>query len=69
MADKKLNIDSEACIGCGSCVAIMWETEIIAFNKDNKACVQRQPETDEEWELAQDAAGSCFVDAISIDEE
>lgn len=69
MADQKLNVDSDACIGCGACVAIMWDTNILALDEDMKSYVKRQPENEEEWELAQDAADSCVVDAISIDED
>ncbi len=65
---KKLYVDANTCIWCWACVAIWDEYGIYDFNQDNKAYVKKQPETEQERELAEDWRSSCPVEAISLEE-
>ena len=58
-------VDEEKCIGCGACVAIA--PQIFEMDMDRmKSRVKKQPETDEERELAKQAAEACPTGAITL---
>jgi len=57
---KKIIVDKEKCIGCGTCVALA--PEIFEMDKNGKSSVKKSPEINEEsLKLAID---SCPVQAI-----
>ena len=56
----KISIDTEGCIGCGSCAAVCGKTFEM---KGSKAHVKKQPE---KITCEKEAAESCPVNAISI---
>ncbi len=60
-----VNIDKDACIGCGACVALA--PQLFQLDTDTmKSKVVKQPETDEEKELAKQAAEACPTGAIKL---
>ncbi len=64
---KKICV-SEACIGCGACVSIA--NELFDFDESGYSHpLKENIETKEEIELANQAAGACPVEAISIEDE
>lgn len=66
MANKKIILDQNKCIGCNTCPLIDPDT----FEMDTniyKAKVKKQPE--EITDTIQNAVNSCPVGAISITEE
>lgn len=58
---KKLNVNKEACIGCGACVAI--DEDHFNFGDDGLSEVISQENTD--TEDVKNAISSCPVGAIS----
>jgi len=55
-----VEVDKDACIGCGSCVAAA--PDIFEMDDNGKAEVIKDEATDE----AEEAAGICPVDAITV---
>lgn len=62
---KKLKIDEDLCIGCGTCSALAAKT--FKLNDDGKAEVLNPSGDDEE--TIQNAIDSCPVQAISWQKE
>ncbi len=61
--DKKIILDSELCIGCGSCEAIAPEHFVL--EDDGKSHIKKQY-SDEDKEIIAEAINSCPVKAISL---
>ncbi len=60
---KKIIVDREKCIGCGTCVALA--SEIFELNKEGKSTVKKSAEINEETlKLAVD---SCPTQAIKTE--
>jgi NitT/TauT family transport system substrate-binding protein len=57
---------SDECIGCRACVEVAENN--FDMNDDNMAFLKKQPETEKEIELCNEALEVCPVDAISFDE-
>jgi len=62
---KKLTVDQENCIGCGTCIALC--PDVFAFNKDGKSYVKDQ-EACENCDC-QSAIDSCPVGVIHWDDK
>jgi len=62
MANIKVTVNSEMCIGCGACIAIC--DSIFALWEDWKSYVVKQPETEEEIKCVDEAVNVCPVGAI-----
>ena len=60
---KKVEVNKDLCIGCGSCVALAPDS--FAFGDDGLA----EAKTEEITEDVRDAAEGCPTDAIQINEE
>ena len=60
----KVEVDKDACIGCGACAAIC--SKIFEIGADGKSHA-KVSETDEE--CVKEAADSCPVGAIKVTEE
>ena len=60
---KKVEVNKDLCIGCGSCVAIAPDS--FDFGDDGLA----EAKTEEITEDVRDAAEGCPTDAIQINEE
>lgn len=58
-----VQVDKDACIACGLCFGTYQN--LFHFGDDGKASVVKQPETDEEEKMVQDAIDACPVGAIS----
>jgi ferredoxin len=65
MGVKKIKIDKNKCIGCGTCAALA--PEVFELDENNKARVKNPKGSDEE--TIRLAVDSCPVQAISIEEE
>lgn len=63
---KKINVNDELCIGCGSCEAIA--PEHFELKDDGKSHVKKQY-TPEDDKLIQEAIDSCPVQAITLSDE
>lgn len=63
----KIILETEKCIGCGTCVALC--DKVFALGEDNKAYVKPKPEemNAEDEKCAQDAADACPVQCIHIE--
>lgn len=72
MAEKKLTLDSEGCIGCGMCInlsSMKDGDDVFVWWDNNKAQIDRQPEDEQEWKwVKQDVIPGCPVDVIQIEE-
>jgi len=64
--EKKINVNDELCIGCGSCEAIA--PEHFELKKDGKSHVKKQY-TPEDDKLIQEAIDGCPVQAITLSDE
>ena len=62
---KRITVDKNKCIGCGTCVALA--PEIFELGPDNKSRVKNPEGADPQ--TAKLAADSCPVEAIKIEEE
>lgn len=60
---KKVEVNKDLCIGCGSCVALAPDS--FDFGDDGLA----EAKTEEITEDVRDAAEGCPTDAIQINEE
>jgi len=58
----KVEVDKEKCIGCGACVNLCSDV----FELEEGKAKVKQQETDKE--CAKEAADSCPVQAISVEE-
>ena len=63
MANKKYIVSKE-CISCRACVEVAGDN--FEMNNANKAYLKKQPESDDEEKLCNDAIDVCPVEAISI---
>ncbi len=63
MGYKKFKVNEE-CIGCRACVEIAKDN--FSINDANKAFLKKQPESEEEQNLCNEALNICPVKAISI---
>ena len=63
---KKIIVDSDLCIGCGSCEAIA--PEHFGLKDDGKSHVKKQY-TPEDEDVIKEAIDGCPVKAISLVEE
>ena len=61
----KTKVDPEVCIGCGLCPSVA--PDIYEMGDDDKAHVVVEEVPDDSKSLAQEAADTCPVSAISID--
>ena len=61
---KKLKVDKDKCIGCGTCVALASKS--FKMTDDNKSVAINPPGDDEA--TIKNAAESCPVDAIKLGE-
>jgi len=62
---KKIKIDRNKCIGCGTCVALA--PEVFELDKENKSRVKNPKGANEE--TIKLAADSCPAEAIKIEME
>jgi ferredoxin len=62
----KVTINRDACIGCGVCVNIC--PAVFELDDENIAVVKADPVPKDEEAAARDAAQSCAVEAIEIQE-
>lgn len=62
-----VGINREACIGCGVCTHIC--PEVFEMDDENVATVKPDVNPDSYADEVRDAAESCPVDAIQIDEQ
>ena len=61
-----VKVDEEKCIGCGACVAVA--PQIFELDTEKmKSRVKKQPENDEEVELAKQAAEACPTGSITVE--
>lgn len=63
---KKIIIDPELCIGCGSCEAIA--PDYFQLDDDGKAKAIKEY-SDDEKDIIKEAINTCPAGAISIEEE
>jgi len=61
--NKKIIIDKEKCIGCGTCMALA--PEIFEMDKSGKSSVKKSPEIKEE--MLKLAIDSCPTQVIKIE--
>ncbi len=57
-----VSVDREACIGCGSCVALC--SEVFELGSDGKAKIKEGADTSKE--CVKEAAEACPVNAIKV---
>lgn len=62
-SSKKIVIDQELCIGCGTCVGIA--PEHFKLNDEGKSSVIKQYSTEDDKKI-KEAVDSCPVNAISL---
>jgi ferredoxin len=60
---KKIVVDSDLCIGCGTCISIA--PAYFEFNEEGKSKVKKKYDPADEG-LIQEAIGDCPSDAISL---
>jgi len=58
-----IKVDQDTCIGCGTCAGLC--PDVFKMNEEGKSEVVSQENTD----CAQNAAQSCPVSAITVEEE
>ncbi len=63
---KKVKIDNETCICCGSCVATC--EDVFGWTDDGTACVKEDAKLEENKELVEKAIEQCPTSAIKYDE-
>ena len=61
--DKKLSVDKDKCIGCGSCVSIA--EEYFKLGEDGKSTVIKKYD-EKDKDIVSEAIGACPVEAISL---
>jgi ferredoxin len=61
----KVKVDREKCIGCGACAATCQDN--FEIDDENKAKVKHNPVPEEIKECTKNAADSCPVNAIKIE--
>ena len=61
---KKLVVDEDSCIACGTCYGGV-APDLFESDKAGKSKVLKQPESDEEIKLAKEAIDSCPSQAIN----
>lgn len=61
--DKKITVDQEICIGCGTCVGIA--PEYFKLNNEGKSSAIKQYTVEDDKKIIE-AVDSCPVDAISL---
>lgn len=64
---KKLLVDQDKCIGCGTCVALC--PEVFELNNEGKAEVKSKVKSEKLKVKIQEAIEACPVEAISWQEE
>lgn len=62
----KVSIDNDKCIGCGICVGIC--PEVFEMNSEGKAEVKINIDTEKHKDAIKEAAESCPVEAIEIED-
>ena len=63
----KLKVDKNKCIGCGACISTC--PKLFKYGSDSKSEVIKENLNEEETKCAKEAANTCPVDAIEIEEE
>lgn len=63
-----VKIDSEKCLGCGSCVSLT-DQKIFDFNDEGKAYVVTENIPEEEMDNVKNAIEYCPTAAISFEKE
>jgi ferredoxin len=61
---KKIVVDDELCIGCGTCISIA--PAYFEFNEEGKSIVKKQYDPADDG-LIQEAIGDCPSNAISLE--
>ena len=61
--DKKLSVDKDKCIGCGSCVSIA--EEYFELGEDGKSEVIKEYD-EKDNDIISEAKDACPVEAISL---
>ncbi len=64
---KKLVIDEQACVCCGSCNAIC--DAVFGWSDEGTACVKDESKIEENKDAVEDAINSCPTSAIKYVEE
>lgn len=64
--EKKIIVDSDLCIGCGSCEAIA--PDYFEIKDDGKSHVKKQYGSEDD-EVINEAISACPVNAIELSEE
>lgn len=62
----KVKVVKDRCISCGACVALA--NNLFEFDEDNLSTPIKEEISDEEKDLANDAAETCPTSAIEIED-
>lgn len=63
----KVKVNQSACIGCGACVALAGE--YFELNDDRLSTVKTEEVDEKDIEIVKDAAASCPVEAIEVEDK
>lgn len=62
---KKIIIDQNLCIGCGSCVSIC--PEVFELGDDSKSHIKKNADLDKNEQCIKESVSACPVQAISAE--
>lgn len=63
---KKLKVDEQTCICCGSCTAIC--DDVFGWSDEGAACVKDESKIEENKDLVDEAINACPTGAIKFEE-
>jgi len=67
MAKYKITLDKEECIGCGACTVIA--PNLFKLEDEGKCIIIKPEINNKDHDLAVEAAESCPVECIHVEEE
>lgn len=63
---KKLKVDEQTCICCGSCTALC--DDVFGWSDEGAACVKDESKIEENKDLVDEAINACPTGAIKFEE-